>query len=140
MQILDGWHEPKLTWDLLSEQVMLHTYSQYTRQALHKSARIRMAYKLAKERIGEEKTPPKRRVSKELQMAIARIGTLTAENTRLKRENDQLLEQFCRWAYNASNRGVSEDFLNQPLPIVFRGQTPSDPAPPLTYKRGKDKK
>ena len=140
VQILDGWHDPKLTWDLLSEQIMLRTYSQYTRQALYNSVRIRMAYKLAKERIGGEKPSQKRRMSKELQLAIARIGTLKAENTRLVRENNQLLEQFCRWAYNANTRSISEDFLNQPLPKVFRGQTPSEPVPSLTYKRGRRNK
>lgn len=33
-----------------------------------------------------------------------------------ERINEVLLEQFVRWAYNAGTRGLTEDFLNQPLP------------------------
>ncbi|MDL2313595.1 hypothetical protein LJC36_01285 [Desulfovibrio sp. OttesenSCG-928-C14] len=123
VQILDGWHNSKLTWDLLIEQVMLRTFNQYSRQALNNSVRVKNAYKIAKERLDGEKVSSKRKISKELQIALARKETLKAENCRLIRENDQLLEQFCRWAYNASNRGISEEFLNQPLPKVDRGQT-----------------
>ncbi len=43
-----------------------------------------------------------------------------AEVERLKAENARLLEQFVRWAYNANNRGVSEEVLNRPLPAVNR--------------------
>lgn len=54
--------------------------------------------------------PPDLRIAKE---AIAR---LEAENSRLKMENDRLLEQFARWAYNAYSKGVPEEVLNRPLP------------------------
>jgi hypothetical protein len=48
---------------------------------------------------------------------------LTGENQRLKAENDRLLEQFVRWAYNASTRNLDEAFLSRPLPHVDREQT-----------------
>ena len=35
-----------------------------------------------------------------------------------------LMEQFVRWAYNASTRGLTEDFLNQALPPTNRHGNP----------------
>ncbi|MNP77502.1 hypothetical protein D3C76_1749450 [compost metagenome] len=37
---------------------------------------------------------------------------------RLTRENTRLLEQFVRWAHNASRRGMSLEELERPLPYV----------------------
>jgi hypothetical protein len=54
---------------------------------------------------------------------MQRMARLEAENERLRTENDQLLEQFARWAYNAHTRGLDEKFLNRVLPSVNRGQT-----------------
>ena len=59
----------------------------------------------------------------ELQKAMERIDRLKAENERLKDENNSLLEQFARWAYNAHTRGLDEDFLNRALMPVDREKT-----------------
>lgn len=56
-------------------------------------------------------------------VALDRIARLESENRRLESENNQLLEQFARWAYNAHPRGLDYDFLNRPLPLVNRGQS-----------------
>ena len=116
MHILDGWAGDKLTWDLLVAQIMHHTYTRYTKRALYKYERIRMAFDITKSRLENKQGVSKRKISKELQFALNRIKKLTAKNIRLEKEKDQLLEQFCRWAYNANNRGWSIDILNQPLP------------------------
>lgn len=63
------------------------------------------------------------RASPELQVALERIARLEGETARLKSENKNLLEQFVVWAYNASTRGLSHDFLSRPLPRVDRDQT-----------------
>ncbi len=42
--------------------------------------------------------------SVELQKALERIERLDAENQRLKNENEALLSQFVRWAYNAHSK------------------------------------
>lgn len=55
----------------------------------------------------------KRVASPQLQLALERIARLDAENRRLEAENNNLLEQFARWAYNAHTRGLDHDFLNQ---------------------------
>jgi len=56
-------------------------------------------------------------------MALELIARLESENNRLTAENQQLLGQFARWAYNAHSRGLSKDFLDRPLPGVNRGQS-----------------
>ncbi|KAG1244027.1 hypothetical protein G6F65_022039 [Rhizopus arrhizus] len=54
----------------------------------------------------------------EMQVAMDRIARLEGELARLEAENARLLEQFVRWAYNASVRGLDDVYLNSPLPVV----------------------
>ena len=48
----------------------------------------------------------------------SRQRELEARVERLTRENNRLLEQFVRWAHNASRRGMSLEDLDRPLPYV----------------------
>lgn len=57
---------------------------------------------------------------------IRKIDRLEAENQRLEAENQQLLEQFVVWEYNAHVRGLTKEYLSQPLPHINRGQTLPD--------------
>lgn len=122
VEILDGWSE-KLTWDLLIDAIELRMHNHYTRQALHKHERIRNAFELRKKGVADGDGVIRRVQSLELQKALERIARLEVENKRLESENEQLLGQFVRWAYNAHTRGLDKNFLNQPLPPVNRGQT-----------------
>ncbi len=119
VKILDGWSE-KLTWDLLIEAIDFRTHNKYTRQALHKHVRIRNAFELRKAGLAEGDATIRKVHSPELQKALERIARIEAENKRLESENNQLLEQFARWAYNAHVRGLDNTFLNQDLPPVNR--------------------
>ena len=119
VEILDGWSE-KLTWDLLIEAINFRTHNKYTRQTLHKHERIKNAFELCKARLADGDVAIRNVRSPELQKALERIARLEAENKRLESENNQLLEQFVRWAYNAYTRGLDSEFLNQPLPPVNR--------------------
>ncbi len=121
-EILDGW-SGKLTWELLIDAIELRMFSRYTRQALYKHERIRHAFELKKNELSEGRKDVKRVASPQLQIALDRIARLESENRRLESENNQLLEQFSRWAYNAHTRGLDSEFLNRPLPSVNRGQT-----------------
>ena len=122
--ILDGWSSGPLTWEHLIEAIQRRTHATYTRQALFKHERVKHAFALRKKALAEgrgENVPSK--ASPELQVALERIARLEGETTRLKSENQRLLEQFVVWAYNASTRGLSQDFLSRPLPQVDRDQT-----------------
>ena len=120
--ILDGW-AGKLTWDLLIDAVDRHLRSSYTRQTLHKHERIRQAFVQRKKTLQSDPSVKEMAGSPELQVALERIARLESENTRVEAENQRLLGQFARWAYNANTRGLDRDFLNQPLPSVNRDQT-----------------
>lgn len=118
-KILDGWTSSKLTWELLIEQVFLRMRSRYTRQALNNYVRIKNAYAARKKGLAKNnhKDP---KVETPQQQRIAR---LEAENERLKRENNALLEQFNRWVYNGYLKQMDvrmRDFMSQPLPPVHR--------------------
>ncbi|HKT99654.1 MAG TPA: hypothetical protein VJS30_24465 [Paraburkholderia sp.] len=119
VEVLDGW-SGRLTWEALIEVVERREGLRYTRQALHRHERIRLAYTVRKKALSEQKAEPGGAASPELQVALDRIARLEAENQRLSAENNALLEQFARWAYNAQTRNLTEDFLNNPLPAVDR--------------------
>lgn len=119
VEILDGWAE-KLTWELLIDAVELRLHNRYTRQTLHKHERIKNAFELRKAALSDGDEEIRIVRSPELQKALERIARLEAENKRLESENQQLLEQFARWAYNAYTRGLDSNFLNKSLPPVNR--------------------
>lgn len=121
-EMLDGW-SGKLSWKLLIDAIELRIFSRYTRQALYKHERIRNAFELKKKEGSEDGKDVKRVSSLPSQITLDRIARLVSENRRLESENNQLLEQFARWAYNAHTRGLDHEFLNRPLPSVNRGQT-----------------
>jgi hypothetical protein len=123
VEILDGWSGP-LRWELLIEHIERRLFARYTRQALHKHGRIKDAFASRKDHLAS--VPDRARKassSPELELALDRIERLTGENQRLTAENSRLLEQFVRWAYNASTRNLDEAFLSRPLPRVDRDQT-----------------
>ncbi|MHB1642690.1 MAG: hypothetical protein ACYCS8_08515 [Acidithiobacillus sp.] len=122
--MLDGW-SGKLTWDLLAEAIAKRTRVRYTRQALDKHARIKVAFQLRKERLtGVPRAVRKCKLSEAETEALAqRYERLLAENERLVRENNHLLEQFQTWLYNAHLKGLTREYLNTPLPSVDRERT-----------------
>jgi hypothetical protein len=116
--ILDGW-SGALSWERLIEAIEARKFARYTRQALHKHARIARAFAARKTALAEAGPAPTVE-SPELKVALERIARLDGENSRLRAENALLVEQFVRWAYNAHARGLSKEFLNRPLPSVNR--------------------
>ncbi|KDP87836.1 hypothetical protein CF70_034135 [Cupriavidus sp. SK-3] len=121
--ILDGW-AGKLSWELFIDAIERRKRTRYTRQALHRHERIKHAFSLRKTALSEGQEGGVRQVeSPELQVALERIARLEGENERLAAENQRLLEQFARWAYNAHTRGLDKAFLSGALPAVNRDQT-----------------
>ncbi len=121
VKILDGWSE-KLTWMKLIDEIEFRTKNEYTRQTLAKHQRIKDAYNLTKDRVSTTvKELPN--MSSEVALLIQRVKRLEAENDRLNFENEVLLAQFARWAYNAYSKGVTKEMLDRPLTKVDRGKT-----------------
>ncbi|QNK71573.1 hypothetical protein H7F35_14175 [Variovorax sp. PAMC26660] len=121
--ILDGW-SGKLSWELFVQAIERKKFALYTRQALHKHERVRHAFSLRKRSLaGTAHSGKAEASSPELEAAFQRTARLEGEIARLKAENQQLLEQFARWAYNARTRGLGKDILNRSLPAVNRDQT-----------------
>lgn len=74
--ILDGWRG-KLSWNGLVETVASRTGQQYTRQALHRHERIRLAFTVRKRVLsGQTEEEPKEAESPELRIALDRIARL----------------------------------------------------------------
>lgn len=132
--IIDVW-EKKLTYDRLIEKIESRLHRRFSRQALFSHTRIRDAFDARKSslRNGSSRKQVK---SVELQIALDRIERLEAEVKRFTNENDALLAQFVRWAYNANSKGLTLDFLNQPLPPVDRGRTQIKPCNGRTDLQG----
>lgn len=131
VEILDGWTFPKLTWELLIEQVFLRLRAHYTRQALNNYVRIKDAFVVRKKALAGRDPKELKAESPDQQ----RIARLEVEIERLKRENNALLEQFNRWVYNGYLKQMDErmrNFMNQPLPPVHR--EPSEIS--VTTKKG----
>ncbi len=123
--ILDGCGT-KLTWAALLDRVERTLGCRYTRQALHKHVRIQNAF-AAHKKAGADGA--RKENATEVQLLLERIARLKAENERLEAENGQLLEQFARWAYNASIRNLDAEYLNRPLPPIDRaGRSASGPS------------
>lgn len=107
----------RLTWPALIDAIERSMQVTYTRQALAKHSAISSAYNDYKE-LPSDRGPARkrRRGSGEVELVLEELDKTKAEVLRLKAENERLLGQFVRWAYNASQRGLAEDYLNQPLP------------------------
>lgn len=119
--VLDGWRG-KLTWNLLIDKLE-PLIGRYTRQALDRHQRIKDAYQARKEALSGREEGAVSATTQEIQLLLDRIEGLKAKNERLERENNALLEQFVRWAYNAHTQGISQEQLNAPLPGTDRGAT-----------------
>lgn len=124
VKIIDGWsRNEKLTWDNLILAAQMRLFRKYSRQALSRHERVKRAFTLKKQFLSTGSDSKTKFKSMELQKAMERIDRLKAENERLKDENNSLLEQFARWAYNAHTRGLDEAFLNRALMPVNRERT-----------------
>jgi hypothetical protein len=118
VEVIRSW-EGRLTSPALIKAVEKKMHCTYTRQALFNQELIRVAYETYRAS-NANATSGGRPVSAALRAALGRVKRLEVELAELKTRENLLLEQFVRWAYNASTRGLSGDFLNQPLPPTNR--------------------
>lgn len=123
VEIIDGW-TGKLTWQTLLDKIE-PKYGRYSRQALDKHTRIKEAFSEKKKYLRDGGAGSNSHLSEHDKKSLERIERLEAENRRLRFENNRLLEQFIRWQYNASAKGLDAAQLNAALPEVDRERTKS---------------
>ena len=112
VSILDGWSQ-KLTWDHYLSVLAVEIGHRYTKAAMLRHDRIKEAWNAAKDR---SRSSEGGHGSSALALANQRIRKLENRVARLERENNELLEQFVRWANNAVQYDVTIDKLDKPLP------------------------
>lgn len=110
--MIRAW-EGRLTWDALCEAVERETKAGYTRQALNRYVEIKAAYSA----YNDNPTPGD---GKHLSASSRKILKLERRVAELEAVRSLLLEKFARWAFNASTRGLDEDFLDRPLSPINR--------------------
>ena len=117
VDILDDWPtDSKLSWDRLVDAVEHEYKYRTTRQTLQKQARIKMAFNEVKVLLAGKAPTGKVSLPPSLKVAAGRIERQQRAIGRLERENQQLLEQFHVWLYNASRFGISIEQLSESLP------------------------
>lgn len=120
VELVRSW-DGRLTWSALIASIATKFHATYSRQALFKHDRIRIAYETHRDREGKShRTGSRRPISATLKAALERLQRLEQENAELRKREQMLLEQFHRWAYHASTRGLARDFLDRPLPPLNR--------------------
>ena len=117
VQLLDGWRK-KLYWDLYLAELESQIHHKYTKAAMLRQPRIKSAWDNAKARTFASGESVHKGTA--LEQANNRILKLESTVDRLTRENHQLLEQFVRWAHNATRRGLTPFDLDKPLPAPQR--------------------
>lgn len=115
---INSWKEGALTWDAICDAVEPFVGKRPTRQSLSSIALVKLAYSKRKQAIGKElvKSPSPSSMS----IAQARLEKLDAQNKLLAARNQQLLEQFVVWQYNATQFGMTVHQLNAALPRIDR--------------------
>ena len=112
VELLDGW-AGKLTWNIYLTILAAEIGHQYTKAAMLRHDRIKLAWDNAKSRV---RTTEGSHGSVGLKQANNKIQELKDRADRLQRENNALLEQFVRWSYNATLHGLTPEQLNRDLP------------------------
>lgn len=121
VMLLDGW-SGKLTWDRYLAVLAVEIGHTYTKMAMLRQPRIKAAWGVAKDRV-HESAPHGGYGNVAMSLSRERTRELERRVERLTQENNLLLEQFVRWAHNATRRGLSLTDLDKPLPIVRTKQT-----------------
>lgn len=118
LSTINSWKDAPLTWDAICDAVEPHVGKRPTRQSLSSNALIKLAYLSQKKSLGKELIKPPSPSS--MSVALARLEKLDKENKLLAARNQQLLEQFIVWQYNATQFGMTSHQLSAPLPRIDR--------------------
>lgn len=114
VRLLEAW-QGKLTWDKYLVVLSGQLGHKYSKMAMHKHPKVMVAWEAAKIRLQESGLGTVHG-NQVLVLAKKRISELEARIKRLEGENQQLLEQFLRWSYNAKGKGMTPEDLDKELP------------------------
>ena len=116
VEMPDGWRAgTKLSWEALINRIARRMATRPSRQTLARHERIKVAFQTRKAGLHKEATP-----GGNDRVLAQRLQRVTAENARLREENERYRERFARWQYNAFKRGLKEHHLEESLPEVDR--------------------
>ena len=121
VNLIRGWGNAKLTWPSICEAAESLVGKKPTRQSLCRNESIRDAYKTKKKNLKESGVRRPRPAS--LEAAGQRIANLESLALELKEENRRYKQQYVIWQYNAYKYGLTEEQLNEPLPMIDRERT-----------------
>lgn len=103
----------KITWAKVIDLVESISGERYTEQGLRKREKIANAYSLQKNIILKEKGVKKEGADQEVMRR--KIVQLEEEKKASDKIINQLYDKFRIWAYNAKEKGLTEDQLSRPL-------------------------
>ncbi|MDN4053128.1 hypothetical protein QPK32_08560 [Massilia sp. YIM B02763] len=120
VDVIESWEEGKLTWDAIINAIAKKLNATYTRQALSKKPSIQIAYEAKNKFLSLASAGSTSTGIPELDEALRTIDRLKLEIERRKQIENDLMEQFARWAANANENGVDYRILDRPLSAVDR--------------------
>ena len=112
---LDAWkfgeRGSKLTWGFLEN------FSGYSRQSLWAKDEIKVAFNETKNVLKSDKKPDSNQYRQTLEK---RVKSLEDEIDNLKMQQNNWLELWARYEYNAKILGINTKALAKPLPEIYR--------------------
>lgn len=119
LKLLDGW-TGKLTWSRYLALLELDLGHKYTKAALLRHTRFKNAWDKRRWDENPDRNTEKSYGNHGLQTALEKIEKLKATIKRLENENNLLTEKFVVWSTNATNKGLTIEDLNRPIPTNAR--------------------
>jgi hypothetical protein len=117
VRLIEDWHYD-LTWAALEKACMQALGFAPSRQTFHRHSSISIAFTEKKKSLKISQESAKVPVPISMRIAVDKIERLEQKLREAENANDMILEQFVRWQYNASLRGISRECLNAALPVV----------------------
>jgi hypothetical protein len=122
--IIEGWEEPRITWEAVVQVVNVEFGGDWSRQALMKHKRIRNAYDIKKKELGG--TVRDEEGDGTLEVLRRQIRDMREELAKLRAEKAKLLVKFATWKTNAYLNGWPIKALDKEPEKPDRGQTDKD--------------
>lgn len=114
LKLLDGW-TGKLTWSRFLAMLEVDIGHKYTKAALLRHTQFKNSWDTRRWENNSD-TREHTTINHGLKTSLQKIEKLEATIKRLENENCLLIEKFVIWSTNASNKGITIEELNKPIP------------------------